>query len=144
MDCHNVCDDNEEGKNDTMVAINRTCSPLENKQVEDLKKKDIMDCHNVCDDHLCCFTHDDDLNCKDEISDKCDLYKPCEVLMETSKQKYQIENITIQEAVNQSSKHCTFPEINNDIEYSACYSICSPYLCCWSENNNCNKPGDDV
>ena len=122
---------NEEGKNETLVAINKTYNPLENKQVEDLKKKDIMDCHNVCDDHLCCFTHDDDLNCiKMRYVTIVDFTKPCEVLMEISKQKYQIENITIQEAVKQSSKHCTSPEINNDIEYSACYSICSPYLCC--------------
>lgn len=136
--------DEEEGKNETQFVINRTCSPLENKQVQDLKRKDIMDCHKVCDDHLCCFTHEDDLNCKGEISDKCDLYKPCEVLMETSKQKYEVENITIQEAISQSKKHCTFPEITHDIGYSTCYSICSPYLCCWSDNNNCNKPGTDV
>ena len=136
--------DEEEGKNETQFVINRTCSPLENKQVQDLKRKDIMDCHKVCDDHLCCFTHEDVLNCKGEISDKCDLYKPCEVLMETSKQKYEVENITIQEAISQSNKHCTFPEITHDIGYSTCYSICSPYLCCWSDNNNCNKPGTDV
>jgi len=81
-------------------------------------------CYDQCFYHLCCFSGDPEINCKDQREEECAAFAPCETLMDTS------GNHT-----DALGDVCSSSSVETMAGLEECRKECAPKLCCFQDPN---------
>eukprot|EP00804_Cyclotella_cryptica_P022736 CCRYP_004976-RF/>CCRYP_004976-RF protein AED:0.07 eAED:0.07 QI:3538/0.88/0.8/1/0.55/0.5/10/3647/1039 len=76
-----------------------------------------------------CFT---DEQCPEHISGDCDLYSPCEILLDSSTNDQSDRTPTTLDL----KEFCSIANLGNN--WNSCISHCEPYECCFAQSDSCS------
>jgi hypothetical protein len=81
-------------------------------------------CYDQCYYHLCCFTEDPLLNCRDEKEAECMEFSACSILAESAILDVGEDKIT---------ESCSTESVETKSGLKACHMNCAQHLCCFQD-----------
>jgi len=137
-----------------LELLDQTCSKENVATLEGIR-----DCNAFCQHHLCCFSEDEEENCKEDHGDECEAYESCRVIADGPEEGN--KNGGGGESGGGGSSITVSPEEVEKAVFSACYfgsdeskvteelvtqchSICSSRYCCFESQSIVSSCRDTV